>query len=222
MTIESNPHWLEKERGMEKIHTFFDIDTEAEEKLLQEIERSEGLIRVFVHPGFKEYSTFLGIKNDQKQVDQLLEAQEVFERVITSKSEHVPPIFVFEGGFSADEFQKKEGALAEISAKDIYIIRTEGANPNPLPPDHQGGIGLFEHKKIPEADRAEMWEWVIEEFKKWGVKKILIGGAEFYISKEEASVYGGCVGAAINKLQGNFIINISSMTWPEKIRTFKK
>lgn len=221
MKIESMSH-IENENKMEKIHRFFDIDAKTEQKLKKEIQKSKGLVRVFIHPDFGEYSTYSDIKDNLELAEQLKDAQKIFERVIVSKSEHLPPVFIFESGWHSDEFKEKEEALMKISSRDIYIVRTEGANPNPLPPDHEEGIRFMEYHKVSKKEREEMWKWVIEELKTWGVKKILIGGLELYVSKDEEKAHGGCLGFAIEKLRNHFNLEISSMTWPEKIQGLKK
>ena len=199
MKLES-PASSEKTPGMEKIHTFFAIDSKTEKKLKAGIEQSNGLVRVFVHPDFEDYSKIKGIHNTPRSVENLKKAQEVFNTIISSTAEKLPPLFIFESGWHAEEFLEKEEALAAIASHDVYVIRTEGANPNPLPPDHEHGLRLFEFDKVSKEERTAMWKWVIEELKKWGAKKILIGGLEFHDTlpgPEHTLTHEGCLGDVI-------------------------
>jgi len=218
MIFESSPRF-EQKNGMEKIHRFFNIDTKTEQKLKESIEKSKGLIRIFVHPDFEAYTQIDSVKKGEMgSIEGLKQAERVFKKILSSESEQAPPVFIFEAGWHEDDFLEKEEAIAKVSARDVYVIRTEGANPNPLPPDFERGLRFMEYYKVSDAEREEMWKWIIEELKRWKVKKILIGGLEFYVSDKSDIGHGGCLGSAIEKLKDHFDIEISNMTWPERIR----
>lgn len=220
MNPESGPRF-EKESRAGKLHRFFEIDSETEKRLKKSIEQSKGLIRIFIHPNFEEYAAH---EDKPEQIRQLEQVKKIFDKIVSSSSGHTPPLFIFESGWKADEFLEKEAVLADIAERDIYVIRTEGASPNPLPPDFEEKGRAFgeyfelspERREARKEQREEMWKWIVEEFLKWKIKKILIGGAELYVSEDENIGHSGCVGAAIEKLKPYFEIEISRITWPEK------
>lgn len=202
---------------LDAVQEFFELTQEKESALQERIAKANGLVRIFVHPDFKQYSEFKDIKEDPEAVKRLQEAENAFKRILSSDSESLPPVFVFEGGRDKDQFEKKEDDLRTIAKKDVIVIRTELANPNPLYPDRQRNY-RWHLLDISDEERKQMWELVIHGFKRWGVKKILIAGMELYVSPEESVEHGGCLGAAISTLKEHFEIKISLLTWPDKGR----
>lgn len=205
----------EKEVKPEIVHRFFEMNAKEERVLKERIKKFEGLVRVFIHPDFEKYANFEDIKKDPKDVEKLQNAAIVFKRIISSKSEKLPPVFIFESGAEIDEFKKEEDVFREIGGNDLYIIRTELANSSPLSPDRENNYRWNFFEKIPNEEKEQMWQWLIEEFKNLGIKKILIGGLEFYVSKDKDIGHGGCLGEAIKRLEKFFDVQVATLTWPD-------
>lgn len=211
-----------KEGAPNKVHDFFELDIATEKRLRENIEKLNGVVRVFIHPDFEEYSVFKGTQKIQKEAQRLEQAEAAFQRILSSQSEDLPELFIFETAQDIDEFEEKVARIEEIAKRDVYSIRTEFANPDPLSPHRKKsyewqflrGWTWFGGKKITDEERAGMWEMLINKFKQLGVRKILIGGLELYMPQKEGEQYGGCLGKAIKHLKDAFEIELSLLTWP--------
>ncbi|MDO8536698.1 MAG: hypothetical protein Q7R94_00420, partial [bacterium] len=121
---------IENEPLFVHVHRFFDISRDEETRLKEKVNKNDGLVRVFIHPDFEQYAKFDDAK--PSDVDALGKAEAAFERILTSKSDDLPPLFIFESGRDPDEFLEGEKRLDATSKNDLYIIRTQMANPDPL------------------------------------------------------------------------------------------
>lgn len=208
----------EAEQKHGAVRLFFEMDKKTEVSLKERIEKAKGLVRIFVHPDFERYSRFEDIKDRPEDVKKLREAEQIFRKILSSKSETMPPLFIFEDGASNEDFEEKEEQFRKLAANDTFIIRTSFANPDPLPIGKERTYRWPDLKDV-EKSRGEqffMWQWLIEELKKLGVKKILLGGLEFYVTGDKNKNHSGCMGTAMNKLKAHFEIEISTLTWPDK------
>lgn len=214
-TKEQNPREGEVKR-------FFEMTRGDEIELRERIKESDGLVRVFVHPEYELYSNYpdedLGFNEDDLQ-----KAEKAFRRVLASESEDLPPLIIFEGGSDKDDFEEKEERLSEISKNDVYVIRTEFASPNPLPPGkdedykHMHLFSSFDSRE----EKDQMWEWVVDEFRDMGIKSMIMGGLELYVD-DESGRYSGCLGIAINKFKDSFNIEVSALTDPDRRKDIRE
>lgn len=210
------------EGGKNLVRRFFELDRKGKEALKTKIAKSGGLVRIFIHPDFKRYSEFESIKEDPDKVARLKEAERTFQRILSSEAKNVPPIFIFESGIDTEVFLQKEKELMATTRNGVYVIRTEFANPHPLSPDYESNYEWMRNRPTDE-ERTAMWEWVVEEFKEMGIKRIIIGGVELYISREKNALHVGCLGIAIQKLtKGFFNLEVSTLTWPEGRKEMKE
>jgi len=210
-----SPDAKEAEPKHGAVRLFFEMDKKTEVSLKERIEKAKGLIRVFIHPDFERYSEFENIKDQPEDIEKLKEAEVVFRKILSSESETVPPLFIFEDGVDNNDFEGKEKRLGELATQDVYIIRTTFANPDPLPLGQERTYSWNLFTKIGDEEKSLMWKWLIEEFKKLGVKKILLGGLEFYVTGDKDKSHSGCMGTAMNKLKEHgFDVEISALTWP--------
>ncbi|MBI2639405.1 MAG: hypothetical protein HYW90_00735 [Candidatus Sungbacteria bacterium] len=203
------------------VRLFFEMDKKNELSLKEKIKQAKGLIRVFIHPDFERYSGFESIKEQPEDVEKLRQEEQIFRRILSSESTATPPIFIFEDGWESLDYQQKEERLERLTANDLFLVRTYPANPDPLPLHKKPGSSwrvLNEaERERREEDITFMWQWLAEELKKLGVKKILIGGLEFYVTGDKDKSHSGCMGIAMNKLKKyGFDVEISALTWPDK------
>lgn len=211
------PKIRKEEPQLERVHGFFEMTKDEEKKLESRIEEFDGLVRVFVHPDYELYSEIDHIKEGRNyDPEELKEAEKVFQRILSSDSDKKPPIFVFEAGKNSDDFKKQEERFNKLTKSDLYIIRTELSNPNPLPPDWQEKYD-YKHNLSSDSpskeEREQMWDWLISEFEGLGIKKVLIGGLEFY-AKPELDRHGGCLGRVMAEMKDDFELELSTLIWP--------
>lgn len=200
-----------------RVLRFFEMDAKEEGLLKERIAKFDGLVRVFVHPDFSTYANFESNADDPATVQKLETAETVFQRLLASESEKMPALIIFEDGANQEEFRSKEDAFREVVGSDVYVIRTEMANPTPLSPDRESTYKwkFLEPNTIPAQERTDMWQWILEEFKRLGIKKVLIGGLEYYVGTEP----GGCLGMVLGELRKrSFDVEASLLTWPDKLR----
>ncbi len=216
--LKTDPANEDRETKEQRIKKFFELDSEQERQLKEKIEKLKGLVRVFIHPEFEEYADFDFIP-EKEDVEMLKAEEQAFQRIISSKSEKLPPMFIFNGARNKDEFEEKEARLNKLTENDLYIIRTENSNPTPLPPDKESDYRYrFANttNKPTDKERSQMWDWLVYEFERLGVKKVLIAGVELYVSGKKGVSHAGCLGHAFNNLKNHFDVEISTLTWPSK------
>lgn len=182
--------------------------------LKNEIKDSKNLIRIFVHPYFEEPQ-----KKMSRREEKIEKMQGVIEKVLGSKSEKVPPIFVME---EEDRISRLKYLIQDIIANKVYIIPTYSGSPEPkFKPK-----GALKEKEF-FLPAKETWEKLIKKFKNLGVEKIIIGGMYLGVSN---SLYGKekeprllrCVGDTINHLSRDFEVEISNLTFPDSRKKYKK
>ena len=196
-----------------KVARLFEMNPAEKEALQSRIEKFGGMVQVFIHPDFEAYAAYADARGEKDLAEQGFWADAVFKNILSSQSDRVPPIFVFEHAKAAEKFEEKERQLADLAAQPVYVIRTEYADPTPLSP---GTESTYAWNTLPISDeeRAGAWDAVISELRNLGVKKILIGGAELAVSKEPGRDHAGCLGIAMGKLE-SFDVKLSTITWPE-------
>jgi len=213
------PSTEEKEEEKGANISFLEMNQGQEDALKKRIEGSSGLVRIFIHPYFSEYlsSGYVEHVDPFKGVERVKRLEKAFNRTIASQSELLPPIIIFQNAGDKEEYEELLVEHEKKSQNDLYLIRTEAHNANPLPLSraegyywHQNGDGCLPT----EEEGKEMWEKTIDKFKALGIKKILIAGMELETSPEKGGKHGGCLGQAINELGGEFEIEVSLATWP--------
>jgi hypothetical protein len=195
------------------IRRLFEMSPDEKKGLQRRIEQFGGMVQIFIHPEFEEYAQYARVHKEEEFARQGFWANSVFKNILSSDSDRVPPIFIFEHAQAVKKFEEKEKRLADMAVQPVYIIRTEYADPTPLSPNIENKY-TWNVSSINDADRIRAWDFLISELQNLGVKKILIGGAELYVSKENDRGHTGCLGIAMRKLE-NFDLKLSTITWPE-------
>jgi|GEM_PF-2952052 len=224
----------------------FELTPEEKERLRLKIAEHNGLIRIFVHPDYLNYANYY--KEDPEKAASLKKYEEVFRRILRSPSEKNPPALIIHGiaGGSLDLSTYAEKFDRIIQGKewesvsqdyqtysDIYVIPASSTNPTPFikeattVPEPKWKIGMTaEEARGMWAPYEKAWEILAETLRDLGVKKILIGGNELYVSgkfdEPKDSKFdimehvGGCVGLTIQELRAHgFEIELSILTSPE-------
>lgn len=172
----------------EKVLDFENLDENQIQALKNEIEKHEGLIRVFIHT---DWFTDVYEERIKKPM------------IRTLRSENSPPIFFLEDTHDLDDIKKVFGILnsdGKLLAKPVYLVETMRHLPYPImqdapPPEVSDDDG----SKIVSDENLKYGHKSTGRFlfmlHVLGVKKILVGGNELIIDNSKN----------INKCVGNFV-----------------
>lgn len=223
---------------------FFEMDEKDKVDLKERISAANGTVRIFVHPYWAEYRRLFPSPEKerepifQKGVD-LKEAEKAFGRILSNKSAGSPPVILFLEAPDIKGFQEQWGSL---NNRDFYAVPTLESNPDPITPEFmpedisERSFSYWnmvlklewspdpakKHKKIRELAKAG-WERLISQMKELGVRKVLIGGMEFYASSEVENPHGGCAGETFEKLkEAGFQVELSALSWPQGRKEVKQ
>lgn len=151
------------------------------------------------------------------ETERLGAMERAFQKLLSSKSKELPPIIVFQDAKNHADFVCQLARLSNITANDVYVIQTEANNPDPLPLDKRKTYQWMELASRPtNQEREQMWNWLVYEFNRLGIKKVLVAGMELYAPTKENAEYGGCLGSTFNELKNFFDVEITALTWPGK------
>lgn len=204
--LKPETHESKESLSQGKIFSLFELTDEEKNLLRQRVEKSKGLIRVFVHPYYQKYKIARGYFPPRPIEDEPEERikKETLNRAILQMAElapeKTPPIFFFEEFERVNEFKKK---IEDVLRNEFYIIPTEPSEPKP---------------KIDSEDLIDSWHTLSSKLHELGVKKILIGGMYFEVNYERPRPEGDdsplwqCVGVTIDNLQKDFEIEVSNLT----------
>src|SRR3989344_3022906 len=105
-----------------RIRNFFEMTSEDERNLREEIEKFDGLVRIFIHPDFKDYSALGAVKEKPDEVKKLEKARDAFEKILSNQSPSRPPIFLFVGAADRKDYNKRKDKLEKTIKNDIYVV----------------------------------------------------------------------------------------------------
>lgn len=221
------------EKGEKKIKDIASLSEKNKQELKDAISKSNGLIRLFVHPYWVDPSkmdqiqsieipnTNIDIYNDVKIL------QTKFEEIITKPSLNMPPIFVMERYNNLAWFKK---TLEDKTQHPIYLVPTSNISVEPI--DFLGnqtqknfwnsltqfGEDAFQ---LPPAIPTNNIQGFAEYLKNLGVTKALIGGMNLDIpkSKKSNSYILQCVGDVVKYLkQLGIECEVSLLVAPQQLR----
>lgn len=192
--------------------------------LKEEICQSKGLLRVFVHPFFEEYSTKERFQNASPTA-KATEISNLILRLIENDSKNKPPILILEDYRYEEETRKR--LLSHIpKGQKLYILKTY----------HEMGIPRFTQEYLDEEKEWPKLYTVLDEV---GVKRVLIGGMNLGVNvgvtngnyalnrqmqekgaiNDEWSV-GQCVGRVAGRLSQKYDVEISCFAYPDNRNSF--
>jgi len=172
------------------------------------VERNKGIVRIMVHPYFVEQK----IPDPGDRIKSAVQGFEVvekgFKNILQVKSS--TPVFLFEGYNQIPNTREKISPILKESGRKIYFIPTFPDDSIP-----------FVDRKSNKRGQKRNWNVLIETMKLLGVKKIMIGGMTFIIRTNrfsdglEGKSLDGCMGDIIEKLKGDFEIEVSNLAYPQ-------
>jgi len=182
----------------------FHTDRATIEKVRSDIERSDGLVMLFVHPYFAE-------KREWNDHESELKAGAVrnvrrTDAFISNESQRKPPIIIFEQ--SSDMQATIERIRASGPSGTVLIAPTIQGWPTPSEP-----VSDYHFPYEVEAN----WEPMKRVLRYLGVRKILLGGMYLTASGQTSGEYKHlqeCVGVTHDKLKEEFTVEISSFSFP--------
>jgi len=209
--------------GNLEITYFLDLSTEQLASLSQRVEQNHGIIRIFVHPFYDDLINEMGgripagrssddflakCETEPAGVKKRERLKSGLKRILSLPPETTPPVIIFE---YEDKVEYLPSRLAEVQQDNqVYVVPTGIMDPFPRLQQKRG-----EYHNVPIEER---WHLFIEQLKKIGVKKVLIGGMRLTIKKESDSVaYNKCVGAVLNAINAdkNIEAELSWFTSPQ-------
>lgn len=189
----------------DSMKNLFDLSDPEIETLKNEIKINNNLVRIFVHPYYND-KELPERKNTQE--GEIKKMQSVIERILSSNSEKLPPIFIME---EEGHISRLRSLIEDIIKNKIYIIPTHEDRAEPR------------FKSAKPLDEEENWKKLIDELKSLKIEKIIIGGMYVDVSSLfNVEVLQRCVGETINHLSGNFKVEISNLTFPKRKENMDK
>jgi hypothetical protein len=208
-----------------KFIDLFELSEKESDLLRKRIEENCGTIRMVIHPFFRKPEN-IDIVTDDK-VRRLVRIQNAIKRLTALNSKHTPPIIFME---DAEEINELEKRLIGLAKGKIYFVRTAHKSPRPLdpltPPTRLDDASIEGNL----AGDPKSWRLLIETLQCLGVKKIIIGGENLYITENRddpesrnaeypfpvAKVkLGGCAGTTIKQLRKIFDVSFSCLAFPD-------
>src|SRR3989344_1986072 len=113
--MERTPKW-EPPQDLVAIE-LFRADTERIEKFKEAVEKSSGLILLFVHPYYRE--DYKWSEHETEEKEKAERTMERTDKFISSKSPHRPPIIVFE---ESKKINETEEYLRKIAPNSEVLI----------------------------------------------------------------------------------------------------
>lgn len=163
----------------------FGMTKQEMRKLQQSVRDAGNAITIIVHPYYHDIPDFEA------------RVEEFIRKPVHGDGAPTTPVFVFE---ESQDVMHTDGRLyGEARHTPIYIVPTEFATGTP---SVRGMTG-------PKA-----WDIVIDILHRLQVRKIYIGGMEYYGTHKKDD---GCVDEVIAALTGKFDITVTSLVYPEPI-----
>lgn len=167
-TIQPVAPEAEASQEVKHFKPVFEMDPEEKEILKAKVEKSDGLVRIFIHPFYSRVSdNFKDVKRDPAAVE------EGMVRIINSSDERTPPLFLFEQQMQIEDSEAILADVLESSHNDLYLVPTQVNSANPKMSKSGEGDST--------AARAKAWTELRSLFREVGVKKIIIGGMHMKI-----------------------------------------
>lgn len=237
---------IEPSEGLQrKPVNFFEMDEKGKSALKERISAANGTVRIFVHPYWSDYSEYTPPEDKEgkpaypESID-LKKAEEAFKRIISDTSKDTPPVVLLLNASTIDSFSEEWVSLA---SRPFYVVPTLENDPAPITPEFmpedisERGFGPWNYdlrlegfldpdptkrrKKMNELEQVG-WERLISQMKELGVRKVLVGGMEFYAAHEDQEHHGGCAGATVNELRRDFNVDLSALSWPQGRKEVKQ
>ncbi len=204
MSFESLQNKIERKDNF--AHELFKLDENQLIDLKERIEKSNGLIRVFIH---------------QDSISQTEYPKQALGIQKTAMSEVSPPIIFLEDCNYLDKFRKNIESIQGGLPNSVYFVETYPSFPYPIfpgsPMSHE--TKSFKEMSTEEQDGAiKGMRFLGHIFNILGVKKILVGGANLNTDTPER--LQECVGNFIELFNAYgekfvFDIKVSSLTVPK-------
>lgn len=179
---------------------FFSLSAEDLGRLSESVKRSQGVVRVFVHPYFDSYNP----KDADSKNSERIQAGIV--SILNSQNAgpdgHNPPVILMEEEGSIKKVKGIVSSSVPNSQENVYFVPTAQASPKPI------------IKVAGKFERDDPWPCFRRILSDIGAKKILIGGMYFWSSGKNAKTLYGCVGEVIKQLSA-FEIQVSNFTSPD-------
>lgn len=197
----------EKEKVPGQALELLKLDQDHEDALRVEIERHDGLVRIFIHPLAHEYIRDItggSIENHER-------VYKILGRTMTS--ENSPPIFIFENEQIVTILWKPIANRLK-PPKDFYVIPTLLDYPYPVMTE---GLEIPRDGKVLTDEALPLIESefkkLIELFLRLGIKKVLVGGTSLEIRGDQIT---RCVGNFLNmmRIHSNIETKLSLGTAP--------
>ena len=176
-----------KPKGLE----LFNLDVRQKIELFSRVAESKGLVRIFIHP--------ISSWTSKEETENQDRVTKILKRTINS--EKSPPIIILENEQLVEHWKK----IFEKSTppRNIYIVPTLWNFPYPIVPGRPDNLERNDHGGLIKNQETD--KYITDGFMKFinllndvGVKKMLIGGTNLEIEKDQ--MYK-CVGNFIDVLQ---------------------
>jgi hypothetical protein len=185
------------------------LNAEQISHLKERIEKSKGVIRMFMHPFYDKSYAFKSANNEQTP-DSMRQG---LKRLVRLPEEKTPPIFIFEE--EENYLNLLEKLLADLN-QDIYIIPTHRDSGRLSLKSHDDVVKYLSN--IYESNKRN-YQILADKLADVGTKEILLGGMSLLIYKNEHpedTLVKGCVSSPLRLLSTRFPITISHFTHPDK------
>jgi hypothetical protein len=189
------------EQSEMRIKDLFALNEEEQQKLIQDIAKSNGVIRVFIHP-------YYDINHRIDHNDETAHIRKWLEYMAASNSDKQPPVFIFEEFNRVNELNSKLNET--VGQNSVILVKTYRNDPMPVCASGEEG-SMWK--------QLMAWKKLRKKFKELGVRRIIIGGMRLEVDPE--NIYG-CVGNAARNLESDFEIIISYLSAPHSRRELNK
>ncbi|MCX6812396.1 MAG: hypothetical protein NTW79_02130 [Candidatus Berkelbacteria bacterium] len=175
----------------------FNLTAEQKEKLAANIKKSGGTIRVFVHTYYALNDLFADFQIvDQERIDTIL------DKILSKSVEDRPPVIFLEEYCNIKTLYEY---IKGFNRDTVYVAPTFWGTAQPYPENDSVC------QQVSESLQCDNWLMLTNLLKELGVEKILIGGQYFLNEPDrDGGEYGRCVGGAINNLEVDFDVKLSS------------
>jgi hypothetical protein len=221
---------MEKEES-EYLPNLLQLDYRQRETLADQVKKSEGKVRVMVHPEFNRVVPDEGTE--------LWRVRKGFEKMIESDSEKSLPMIIFVEGGSEYEYLKevwKEYANP-VQLPKMYLVPTYKDNPRPMHNyrGQQSGVPAWDPYQVKEMG----WKDLVQVFRETGIENCLIGGENLVVAEEldeemedqgplryqirkktekntDEIHWNQCVGQVAARLSREFEVEFSTVAFPHR------
>lgn len=203
-------------RNGDLVKNFFYLSDKDVESIKDRTARSNGLIRIFIHPYFQLHRRG-GISPDNK-------ISRGLENLLAKSSSDAPPIVIFEEPFTLEKTLPRLQTVVKESRQPVYLVLTQNLTSDP------GYI-----PEMPNQTAKGSWDFLGDTLKSLNISKAIVGGERLDIGmrgiSDNLEAYrdmrraqgaknvdydiSGCAGHAIAELsKRGFIIDVSTAALP--------